>query len=235
MARTRRSYGPVTIPEDFTIGNLRTVDTYQFVNNLTWSKAAHSLRFGTNMRFQRHTDIRGSVGGVNVAPVVNFSTDHQHGGPGDLRHSRHHQHAVRPAEPAVAHQLPARARGEHHAGVRAAGQHVRARRHGVQLRRRLPGAGLLRAGHLEAALEPDVRHGAALRGQALAEQPRQPGRTAEPEPRRRPGAEQHAPLEPGGPVRHGLEQLGASLGFAWDPATTAAASSAATTGWPTTA
>jgi hypothetical protein len=66
--------GGPTIPEDFTIGNLRTVDTYQFVNNLTWSKAAHSLRFGTNMRFQRHTDVRGSVGGVNVAPVVNFST-----------------------------------------------------------------------------------------------------------------------------------------------------------------
>jgi hypothetical protein len=66
--------GPVTIPEDFTVGNLRTVDTYQFVDNLSLSRGNHSYRFGTNMRFQRHTDVRGSVGGANVAPVVNFST-----------------------------------------------------------------------------------------------------------------------------------------------------------------
>ncbi len=66
--------GPVTIPEDFTVGNLRTVNTYQFVDNLSWSAGTHSLRFGTNLRFQRHTDERGSVGGQNVAPIVNFST-----------------------------------------------------------------------------------------------------------------------------------------------------------------
>jgi hypothetical protein len=66
--------GPITIPEDFTVGNLRTVDTYQFVDNLSWQKGSHSLRFGTNLRFQTHRDVRGSVGGVNVAPIVNFST-----------------------------------------------------------------------------------------------------------------------------------------------------------------
>ncbi len=64
----------LTIPEDFTIGNLRTVDTYQIVDNLSWQHGRHSLRFGTNMRFQQHRDVRGSVGGVNVAPIVNFST-----------------------------------------------------------------------------------------------------------------------------------------------------------------
>ncbi len=66
--------GPVVLPERYTVGNLRSVDTYQVVNNLSWAKAAHSLRFGTNMRFQRHTDTRGSVSGVNVAPQVNFAT-----------------------------------------------------------------------------------------------------------------------------------------------------------------
>jgi len=65
--------GPITIPDQFTVGNLRTVDTYQFVDNLSWSRGAHSIRFGTNMRFQKHTDVRGSVGGANVAPIVNFS------------------------------------------------------------------------------------------------------------------------------------------------------------------
>lgn len=65
---------PVATVADFTVGNLRTVDTMQIVDNLSWIKGAHSFRFGTNMRFQTHQDVRGSVGGANVAPVVNFST-----------------------------------------------------------------------------------------------------------------------------------------------------------------
>jgi hypothetical protein len=65
---------PVTVAEDFTVGNLRTIDTHQIVNNLSWSRGAHSYRFGTNMRFQRHRDIRGSVAGLNVAPRINFAT-----------------------------------------------------------------------------------------------------------------------------------------------------------------
>ena len=65
---------PVTLPESYEVGNLRSVDTLQFVDNLSWNRGAHSFRFGTNMRFQRHTDTRGSVGGANVSPVVNFST-----------------------------------------------------------------------------------------------------------------------------------------------------------------
>ena len=68
------SYSAITIPQDFTVGNLRTINTYQFVDNLSWAKGAHSLRFGTNIRYQRHTDVRGSVGSANVAPIVDFST-----------------------------------------------------------------------------------------------------------------------------------------------------------------
>lgn len=65
---------PVTLPEDYQWGNLRSVDTFQIVDNLSWLKGAHSFRLGTNMRLQRHTDTRGSVGGVNVSPRANFST-----------------------------------------------------------------------------------------------------------------------------------------------------------------
>ncbi|HWP99310.1 MAG TPA: carboxypeptidase regulatory-like domain-containing protein [Vicinamibacterales bacterium] len=61
-------------PEEYEFGNLRTIDTYQIVDNLAILKGAHSLKFGTNIRLQRHTDIRGSVAGANVAPVANFST-----------------------------------------------------------------------------------------------------------------------------------------------------------------
>jgi hypothetical protein len=65
---------PVTLPEDYQVGNLRSVDTLQFVDNLSWLKGSHSFRFGTNMRFQRHTDTRGSIGAANASPVLNFST-----------------------------------------------------------------------------------------------------------------------------------------------------------------
>ena len=65
---------PVTLPESYEIGNLRTVDTFQIVDNLSWQKGSHGLRFGTNIRLQKHTDVRGSVGGFNVSPVANFST-----------------------------------------------------------------------------------------------------------------------------------------------------------------
>jgi hypothetical protein len=66
--------GPVLVPESFVVGNLRTIDTFQVVDNLSWLKGAHSFRFGTNMRFQKHTDIRGSVAGANVGPTVGFGT-----------------------------------------------------------------------------------------------------------------------------------------------------------------
>lgn len=66
--------GPVPVVASFTVGNLRTVNTIQIVDNLSWQKGDHGVRFGTNIRFQKHTDVRGSVGGVNVAPIVDFST-----------------------------------------------------------------------------------------------------------------------------------------------------------------
>lgn len=68
------AFGSLALPVDYTVGNLRTIDTFQFVDNLSWLRGAHSFRFGTNIRYQRHTDVRGSVGGANVAPVANFST-----------------------------------------------------------------------------------------------------------------------------------------------------------------
>jgi hypothetical protein len=66
--------GPVLVAEDFTVGNLRTIDTFQIVDNLSWQRGRHALKFGTNMRFQKHTDIRGSVAGANVSPTVGFGT-----------------------------------------------------------------------------------------------------------------------------------------------------------------
>ena len=48
--------------------------SFQIVDNFSLVSGPHSLKFGTNMRFQRHTDTRGSVSGINVTPYVNFDT-----------------------------------------------------------------------------------------------------------------------------------------------------------------
>ncbi|MBE3134225.1 MAG: Plug domain-containing protein, partial [Acidobacteria bacterium] len=65
---------PVLNPVDTQHGNQRGIRTWQFVDNVSWTTGAHNMKFGTNMRFQRHQDVRGSVGGYNVTPWIDFST-----------------------------------------------------------------------------------------------------------------------------------------------------------------
>ncbi|MBM3810367.1 MAG: hypothetical protein FJW20_01905 [Acidimicrobiia bacterium] len=65
---------PVTIPETFSFGNLRELTTYQFVDNLAWFRGTHAIKFGANVRLQRHRDTRGSIAGLNANQSVNFST-----------------------------------------------------------------------------------------------------------------------------------------------------------------
>lgn len=64
---------PVTIPEDFSVGNARKLNTWQYVDNLSYFAGAHSLKFGINFRMASHNDVRGSVGGENISSNVNFS------------------------------------------------------------------------------------------------------------------------------------------------------------------
>jgi hypothetical protein len=64
----------VTVPDEFEVGNLRTINTYQLVDNLSLVSGAHNFKLGTNVRYQQHKDVRGSVGAANVSPLVNFST-----------------------------------------------------------------------------------------------------------------------------------------------------------------
>ena len=67
-------YSQVTFPFTNAIGNLRTITTYQLVDNFAHEHGSHSLKFGTNARLVRHQDQRGSVGSWDVTPVVDFST-----------------------------------------------------------------------------------------------------------------------------------------------------------------
>jgi hypothetical protein len=64
----------VTDPFNRQTGNLRGVDTYQWVNNLTYVRGAHTLKGGLNLRLQTHEDERGSVAGQNVNLTLNMST-----------------------------------------------------------------------------------------------------------------------------------------------------------------
>jgi hypothetical protein len=65
---------PITMADSYDYGNKRTIDTYQLVENLSWVKGAHNIKAGANFRFTQHRDVRGSVGGQNASPYVDFST-----------------------------------------------------------------------------------------------------------------------------------------------------------------
>ena len=65
---------PITVPADTSFGNLRTLRTWQVVDNATWTRGAHAVKFGTNLRIQTHWDDRGSIAGLNAAPGLNFAT-----------------------------------------------------------------------------------------------------------------------------------------------------------------
>jgi hypothetical protein len=41
--------------------NLRTITTWQFVDNLSIVHNAHTFEFGINLRFQKHVDDRSAV------------------------------------------------------------------------------------------------------------------------------------------------------------------------------
>ncbi|HEV2881743.1 MAG TPA: TonB-dependent receptor [Pyrinomonadaceae bacterium] len=65
----------LTNPIDNTpvINNARSIRTYQFVDNLSWLRSAHTFKFGTNLRYQQHLDNRGQAAGLYVNPQVDFS------------------------------------------------------------------------------------------------------------------------------------------------------------------
>jgi hypothetical protein len=73
MTKINLTGAPVANPDDWSVGNQRALKTWQFVDNFAWFKGAHSLKFGTNLRFGSHTDTRGSIGGYNVTQAVDFS------------------------------------------------------------------------------------------------------------------------------------------------------------------
>jgi len=72
MAKINLAGAPVTVPELYDIGNLRRLKTWQFVDNFSWFRGPHSVKFGLNFRLASHRDVRGSIGGFNSTQNANF-------------------------------------------------------------------------------------------------------------------------------------------------------------------
>ena len=51
----------------------RTLNTPQLIDNLSWTRGAHQLKFGTNMRFYQQNNQLGTVAGQTVTPSVSLS------------------------------------------------------------------------------------------------------------------------------------------------------------------
>ncbi|MBM3723922.1 MAG: carboxypeptidase regulatory-like domain-containing protein [Acidobacteria bacterium] len=62
----------ITVPTATTYGNARQLKTLQFVDNLSYFAGKHAFKGGVNVRYVQHLDTRGSIGGQNAALVVNF-------------------------------------------------------------------------------------------------------------------------------------------------------------------
>ena len=56
------------------VNNLRTITTWQFVDNLSVIRNAHAFKFGTNLRFQKHVDDRSSVAGGLTRARIQLNT-----------------------------------------------------------------------------------------------------------------------------------------------------------------
>jgi len=64
----------VTNPLSSYIGNNRYLTTIQYVDNLTYVRGAHIIKGGINLRNGREIDHRGSIGALNAVPQVTFSS-----------------------------------------------------------------------------------------------------------------------------------------------------------------
>jgi len=57
-----------------TLNNARRITTWQIVDNLSHQRGAHTFKFGTNLRLQKHLDDRTSVAGLLTVPTVRLGT-----------------------------------------------------------------------------------------------------------------------------------------------------------------
>jgi len=70
----------INFPNCISPHTARAVTTPQFIDNITWSRGAHTFRAGINFRFYIHNDSRGFFGSNALVPAVFFDgTNHPSG------------------------------------------------------------------------------------------------------------------------------------------------------------
>lgn len=68
------NFNLVTQPRNTYFDNNRYLTTYQLIDNFTWVKNAHTFKAGVNLRYGRQIDHRGSIGSLDAIPQVGFGT-----------------------------------------------------------------------------------------------------------------------------------------------------------------
>lgn len=63
-----------TVASAYASGNARTLNTIQVVDNASWVRGSHLIKFGINLRYISHNDNRGSIASDNAYQGVDFST-----------------------------------------------------------------------------------------------------------------------------------------------------------------
>jgi hypothetical protein len=67
------TFNNVDVDYIFSPHSLRVLNTPQLIENLSWTKGSHVMKFGANMRFYQQNDVSGSVSGINVLPAISLS------------------------------------------------------------------------------------------------------------------------------------------------------------------
>jgi hypothetical protein len=68
------TFNNVDVPYIFSPHSQRTLNTPQLIDNMSWTKGAHVLKFGVNLRLYQQNDQSGAVAGINVLPAISLSS-----------------------------------------------------------------------------------------------------------------------------------------------------------------
>ncbi len=69
----RFTFGNSTVDYTANPRTFRAVNTWQFIENLSYVTGSHVMRFGANIRMYQHNDQRGDVGGTSLTPSISLS------------------------------------------------------------------------------------------------------------------------------------------------------------------
>jgi hypothetical protein len=67
------TFNNVDVDYIFSPHSERTLNTPQLIDNISWTRGAHVLKIGMNMRLYQQNDQSGAVAGINVLPSISLS------------------------------------------------------------------------------------------------------------------------------------------------------------------